>query len=253
MTAISAVIITYNEEKKIKRCLESVAAVADEILIIDSFSSDRTTAICQEFGCRVVQRPWGGYARTKNYGNQIAQHDFIFSIDADEVLSPRLISSLLAQKPSLHGAYSMNRLTNYCGKWIYHCGWYPDPKIRLFNRQDAHWVGEYVHEYLQFKQPVQTTHLAGDLWHYSFNSFQDHLQRVNQYSELAAQELVAFGKEHLVPKMLFSPIIKFLKIYLIQRGFLDGFYGFSIASISAFDIFIRYAKAIQLRKRVNAS
>ncbi len=253
MAAISAVIITYNEETNIKRCLESVATVADEILIIDSFSTDQTTTICREFGCRVIQRPWEGYSRTKNFGNQSAQYDFILSIDADEVLSPRLITSLLAHKPSLQGAYSMNRLTNYCGKWIHHCGWYPDPKVRLFNRQEAHWVGEYVHEYLQFNRPVATVHLAGDLWHYSFNSFQDHLQRVNQYSELAAQELVALGKENLLPKMLFSPMLKFFKIYLVQRGFLDGFYGFSIASISAFDIFIRYAKAIQLRKRVNNS
>ena len=248
MKPISAVIITFNEAQKITRCLNSVRKVADEIIVIDSFSTDNTLTICQQFNVRVEQREWEGYASAKNYGNRIAQHDFILSIDADEVLSPELISSILTEKPRLSGAYSMNRLTNYCGSWIYHCGWYPDTKIRLFNRQDARWAGDYVHEALEFSRPVDITRLNGDLWHYSFDSLGDHIQRVNQYSDLAAQELVASGKGGYWGKMLISPGVKFVQSYLFRRGILDGFYGFCISAISAFDIFIRYAKAVQLKR-----
>ncbi|RMG23433.1 MAG: hypothetical protein D6732_24780, partial [Methanobacteriota archaeon] len=139
-------------------------------------------------------------------------------------------------------------LTNYCGKWIYHSGWYPDVKIRLFNRKETHWVGDYVHEELKFNAKPSVHHLQGDLWHFSFDSLEDHLQRVNKYSTLAAQELASHPQQFFLAKMLLSPIAKFLKVYLLQQGFRDGFYGFCIASISAFDIFIRYAKTIHLIK-----
>lgn len=249
MIKLSVVIITFNEEKNIERCLQSVQKVADEIVIVDSFSSDRTLEICRKYETKIYERKWQGYSHTKNFGNQMALHDQILSIDSDEALSPELEQSILEMKSnSLGGVFSFNRKTNYCGKWIHHCGWYPDVKIRLFNRNNTRWEGEYVHEELVFDQPLSVVHLPGDLYHYSFVSLGDHLQRVNKYSDLAASELQERHKNGLIFKMLFSPPGKFFKTYFFKKGFLDGFYGLCISAISAFDVFIRYAKVIQMRR-----
>jgi len=249
MIKLSVVIITFNEEKNIERCLQSVQKVADEIVIVDSFSSDRTLEICRKYGTKIYERKWQGYSHTKNFGNQMAQYDQILSIDADETLSPELEQSILEMKSnSLGGIFSFNRKTNYCGKWIHHCGWYPDVKIRLFDRNFARWEGEYVHEELSFEKSLHVRHLRGDLLHYSFESIADHLQRVNKYSDLAASELLERHRDGLYFKMLFSPVGKFFKTYFFKKGFLDGFYGFCISAISAFDVLIRYAKVIQMRR-----
>ncbi len=248
MNKISAVIITYNEEANIGRCLQSLQGVVDEILVVDAFSADRTVEICREFQAQVVQKSWEGYSRNKNFGNAQARFDYILSIDADEALSPELAHSILAAKSNLRGAYTMSRLTNYCGRWIRHGGWYPDVKLRLFNRQDARWVGDFVHESLEFVRRVPRIHLKGDLLHYSFHSLADHLQRVNTYSDLAAREILHRNPTGILFKMLFSPPAKFIKGYVFQRGFLDGFHGLCIAAISAFDVFIRYAKVHELRQ-----
>ena len=249
MLKLSAVIITYNEENNIERCLRSLRQVADEIVIVDSFSSDRTVEICKKYGAKIYERRWQGYSHTKNFGNQMAAYNQILSIDADEVLSPELEASILHMKAnSLPGIYSFNRKTNYCGKWIHHCGWYPDVKIRFFDRTFARWEGEYVHEELSFKRSLAVRHLKGDLLHYSFESLGDHLQRVNKYSDLAASELLERDKGGAGFRMVFSPLSKFLKLYFLKKGFLDGFYGFCICAISAFDVLIRYAKVIHLRR-----
>lgn len=249
MLKLSVVIITYNEEKNIERCLRSVRNVADEIVIVDSFSSDRTAEICKKYGTKIYERKWQGYSHTKNFGNQMAAYNQILSIDADEALSPELEASILEMKRnSLAGIFSFNRKTNYCGKWIGYCGWYPDVKIRLFDRNFARWEGEYVHEELSFQRSLPVRHLKGDLLHYSFESIADHLQRVNKYSDLAASELLERDIKGMAFKMIFSPAGKFLKSYFLKKGFLDGFYGFCICAISAFDVLIRYAKVIQLRR-----
>jgi glycosyltransferase involved in cell wall biosynthesis len=249
MIKLSVVIITYNEEKNIERCLKSVQKVADEIVIVDSFSSDHTVEICKKHYAKIYERKWQGYSHTKNFGNQMAANDIILSIDADEALSPELEASILEMKAtSLGGIYSFNRKTNYCGQWIHYCGWYPDVKIRIFDRNISKWEGEYVHEELVFSNSVRVKHLKGDLLHYSFNTLADHLQRVNKYSDLAAQELLDRHKGSLIFKMIFSPVSKFFKSYVLKKGFLDGFYGFCICIISAFDVLIRYAKVIQIRR-----
>ena len=248
MAKLSAVIITKNEEKNIRRCLESVIEVADEIIVIDSQSTDNTIGICREFRVEIFQLEWKGYAHAKNYGIGKTKNDYILSIDADEVLSESLIHSIQKVKEQLTGAYEFNRLSNYCGQWIHHCGWYPDRKIRIFPKNKAQWSGDSVHERLEFSKPVKMTNLHGDLFHYSFASLSDHIQRVDKYSQLAAEELIQKGKGLFFFRMIALPVFKFLKSYFLQKGFLDGFLGFCICTISGFDVFIRYAKAIQIER-----
>lgn len=251
MDKISAVIITRNEAKNIGRCLASLQDVADEIIVVDAHSDDHTVEICRQHGAQVYLKDWEGYAANKNFGNERATHHHILSLDADEVLSPELARAIVAEKAQLKPLYSFNRLTNYCGQWIRHCGWYPDPKLRLFDRRIARWEGPFVHEYLACSSDLPVCHLPGDLWHYSFRSLSDHLQRVDRYSTLAAQELHNKKAGGLWGKLLTAPPLKFFKCYVLKKGCLDGFYGFCICAISAFDIFIRYAKAISLNKTGN--
>ncbi|HQU71485.1 MAG TPA: glycosyltransferase family 2 protein [Calditrichia bacterium] len=242
MPGISGVIITLNEEKNIARCIRSLEGVCDEIIVLDSGSVDKTSAIAAELGAVVLERPWAGYAATKNFANAQARFDYILSIDADEALSEELRANILAAREALQGAYRFNRLTNYCGHWIRYSGWYPDPKTRLFPKSGARWVGDFVHESLQVDPELPIRHLRGDLWHYSFVSLSDHLRRVDTYSDLAAREMLKAGKPVSLAKLLLSPFLKFFKSFFLKQGFRDGFPGFSIAVISAFDVFIRYAK-----------
>jgi glycosyltransferase involved in cell wall biosynthesis len=252
MDKISAVIIAYNEEKKIGRCLDTLKNVADEIIVVDSYSSDRTADICRQFNARVFQHEWESYAGNKNFGDQHTKYDYILSVDADEFLSPELEESILQAKSNLKGVYSFNRLTNYCGKWIRHCGWYPDRKIRLFPKEFAMWAGNYLHEYLKMDTQMNVTFLHGDLLHYSFDSISDHLQRIDKYTDVAAREIIANGEPVIFP-MLFKPVWKFFKCYLMERGFQDGMHGLAISVFSAFDLFVRYMKVVHLKRASKAA
>lgn len=250
MDKVSAVIITKNEAANIRRCLESIQPVADEIIVVDAFSDDETPDICREFGAKVIQKAWEGYSQNKNFGNEQARYDHILSIDADEALSPELAQNILAEKKKLRKLYTFNRLTNYCDQWIHHCGWYPDKKLRLFDKRVAAWDNNPVHEEIKFPPDLKAHHIAGDLLHYSFKSLSDHIKRLNQYSNIAAQKLHTSNAGGFVTKLLVYPPLKFVKCYLLKKGFLDGFYGICICTISAFDVFIRYAKAIKQQKSV---
>ena len=248
MPKISAVIITKNEERNLGRCLNSLEGVADEIVIIDSFSTDKTPEIALEAGARYFTQEWLGYSATKNLANETAQYPYILSLDADEALSPELRESILQQKDKLEGCYRFNRLTNYCGKWIRHSGWYPDTKIRLFPKGKAHWVGEFVHETLETETGLQQVHLSGDLYHYSYYQIREHIERANRYSDLAAQKIHASGKKGLLFKCLVNAYFRFWKHFLLKRGILDGYFGFVISAIAGFEVFLKYAKAISLRR-----
>ncbi len=250
---ISAVIITLNEEKNIRRCLESVVRVADEIIIVDSRSTDATEMICSEFGVHFISTDWLGYSVTKNFGNSLANHDYILSLDADEVLSEQLISSVLAVKTQMDGVYKFNRLTNYAGKWVKHCGWYPDAKIRLFPKSKARWTGDFVHEILDFDDDLQVHHLKGDLLHFSYHSVQEHYERIEKYSTLHAEKMYAEGKRPVALKMYCSPLFKFLRDYVLKLGFLDGSTGFTICKISARAVYLKYKKlrAVWKEKRIS--
>lgn len=250
MVKISAVIITLNEEKNINRCLQSLQDVADDIVVVDAFSSDRTVKICSDFKVNFVQREWEGYSSAKNFGNSIAKYDRILSIDADEALSEKLRETIISLKSNMTcDAYYLNRLTNYCGQWIRHCGWYPDTKIRLWDRRVGEWQGN-IHESLVFRQHISSAILTGDLLHYSFYSISDHIQTANRFSEITADELVkAKFKVNILYHILINPLYTFIHKYIFQLGFLDGFYGFIICVISSFSNFLKFTKIKQKSRK----
>ncbi|MEL7533490.1 MAG: glycosyltransferase [Bacteroidota bacterium] len=243
---ISAVIITLNEAQNIARCLNSLEGVADEIIVVDSGSTDETAEICAQLGANVVTRAWEGYAKTKNYGNSLARFPFILSLDADEALSEELRHSILAVKSNLLGAYRFSRLTYYCGQPIKHGGWYPDEKIRLFPKDAARWEGDFVHENLALSEGQKITKLAGDLLHYSFHEPVDHQKRLVRYARLAADKMYAQGKPPAIFKQWFGPFWRWFKMYILKSGWLDGKAGWQIAKGSARAMWLRQ---IYLRKR----
>jgi (heptosyl)LPS beta-1,4-glucosyltransferase len=245
---LSVVIITLNEERNIARCLKSVQGLADEIIVLDAFSADRTQAICEEFGVRFVQREWAGYSASKNYLNSLATSEYILSLDADEALSKELYSEILTEKEKgFSGTYSVNRLTNYLGKWIHHSGWFPDIKPRLFPKEGSYWSGEYVHEVLVHPASVEQV-FKGVLEHYSYYSYQDHRARADKYSYLTAQKFHAAGKTVGLLKPYISAIGRFFAMYFIKKGFLDGWAGFKIAQISAQSNVVKYKELRRLNR-----
>ena len=229
MSKISAVIITKNEAANIARCLQSIINVVDEILVVDAFSSDNTVKIAEGLGAKVIQRKWIGYSQNKNYGNQLAQHDWILSIDADEVLSKELTTSIQILALNEQQVYAMNRLNNYCGQWIKHCSWHPDWNSRLFHRKKAKWKGDFVHERLNFPSSIKPVRLEGLLYHYSYQNSADHWQRIEKYAKLSAQQLYSDGKKATFIKLWIAPVVRFLRTYFFKMGFLDGKAGWTIS------------------------
>ena len=246
---ISAAIITYNEERNIARAIESLRC-CDEIVVVDSGSTDRTPEIAAKLGARVIDSPWGGYARQKNFAAEQAGHDWILSIDADEALSEALEGEIWQIKkngPAMD-AYTMPRLAQYLGRWILHSGWYPDRKVRLYNRNKAKWVGDYVHESVTVQGRVG--HLSSDLLHFTCESLSEHLKTLDRYTTLAAEQLVAQKKSiGTVHHLLADPAFTFLRSFIIQRGFLDGLEGLTIAYMAALYTFLKYAKARNMSPR----
>lgn len=245
MAKISALIICLNEAEKIADCIQSLQAVADEILVLDSFSSDQTPQTCQNLPkVHFVQHQWLGYGKMKNHGHELAKHDFILSLDADERLDKELQAAILKVKPHLiaEQAFSFNRLTQYCGQWIYHSGWYPEWKIRLFHRKNAFWEGD-IHERLKFKSPhTKVQKLSGHCLHFTIESLSGHLMQVDKYSSIWAE--TAYQNHRKLPFFLafLKAIVKFWKIYLFKKGFLDGKRGLMIATVSAFAVLLRSFK-----------
>lgn len=246
---ISAAIITFNEERNIARCIESVLRIADEIIVLDSFSSDKTQQICESYKVKFVQREWEGYAASKNYLNEICQHDYILSLDADEALDNEMIGEVEKLK-SLESPqmYAVNRLTNYCGKWIKHSGWYPDIKTRLFPKEGSYWDGEFVHEELVTSEELETVLLKGHLEHFSYYSFKDHRERADKYSKLTAMKMNKQGKKASLLKPIMSAFVRFVSMYIFKAGFLDGKMGFKIAQISAQSNVFKYQELRRLNK-----
>ncbi len=247
MLSISVVVITFNEEKNLSRCLASVAGIADEIIVVDSFSTDGTRVIAESFNAKLVSRAFDGYAKQKNFATGLAKNDWILSLDADEELTVALRTSIESIKEDTSTAlFRIPRLTNYCGKWIKHCGWYPDLQGRLYNRRLGAWEEKMVHE---FWKPAEDGHviavLRGDLLHYSFSSIGEHMRKIEKYTELAALEAQKRGRKASVFKMIFSPVWHFISEYFLKLGFLDGYYGFVICRLSAYSAFAKYSKIRQ--------
>ncbi len=239
---ISAAIITYNEELNIARAIESLRC-CDEIVVIDSGSNDRTIELAQNHGARVVETHWRGYAAQKNFASEVCENDWVLSIDADEALSEALEGEIwqLKKNGPRHDGYTMPRLAQYLGRWILHSGWYPDRKVRLFNRNKAKWVGEYVHESVVVDG--STGHLETNLLHYTCSSLSEHLRTMDRYTTLAAEQIVAQRKPVGWRNMAIDPAWTFFKSYVVQRGFLDGPEGLAIAYMAGIYTFLKYAKA----------
>ena len=245
---ITATVITLNEEHNIAAALESLAW-ADEIVVVDSQSGDRTVEIARTFTDRVYSRPWPGYSAQKNYAAEQATHDWIFSLDADERVSKELAAELQQLKrggePEAAG-YRMPRLTSYLGRWIRHSGWRPDHKLRLYHRNRARWQGDYVHETLQANGEVRM--LNGDILHYTVRDAGEHHLRMNRYTTLAAQQKYSQGKRTTLASLFVSPVAVFLRSYVFKLGFLDGIPGLAIARFAAHYEFLKNLKLWEMGK-----
>lgn len=245
---LSAVIITFNEQKNIERCILSLEGVCDEIIVVDSFSTDSTKEICAQFPqVQFYEHKWEGYSEQKNYAHTLVHNDYILSIDADEALSQQLKQSILqiketsTQNQTKAIAFSVSRLTNYCGHWIHHCGWYPDIKIRIFHKSTL-WQGT-IHEILSFaSENPKIIRLEGDLLHYSYHSITDHLQQIDKFTALTSQEAYNKGKKVSVLGMIARSKWKFIRDYIFKGGFLDGHAGYQVCKLSAFATYLKYAR-----------
>ena len=249
MVKISAVIITYNEEKNISRCIESVRPVADDIVVIDSFSKDKTRLICEEKGVRFIEHTFLGHIEQKNFAVTQAIYDHVLSLDADEYLSEELTKSILKVKESWpYEAYRMNRLSNYGGKWIKHGNWYPDQKIRLWNRRIGIWGGENPHDKVILKKGIKVKHLQGDLLHKAYQDAAETLSKVQRYSDIFAHENVG-KKSSSGLKIIVRSFFAFFKSFILKRGIFDGFEGLMVAMAVSNHVFYKYAKLYEANHR----
>lgn len=249
---ISATVITFNEEDNIAAALESLAW-ADEIIVVDSESTDRTVEIARRFTDRIFVQAWPGYTAQKNFAAQQSSFDWVFSLDADERVSEGLAAELQKLKQATEpavAAFEMPRLTYYLGRWIRHSGWYPDHKVRLYNRKTASFEGEFVHE--SVKVNGRTERLSGDILHYTVRNASDHHQRIDRYTTLAARELYQKGKRATRLSLLISPASAFLRSYIIKLGFLDGAQGVAIARFAAHYVFLKNLKLWEMNKKTSS-
>lgn len=245
MARITATIITLNEEANIGRAIRSVR-FCDEVVVVDSGSSDRTASLAASLGATVHSNPWPGYAAQKNLAAAKAHHEWILSIDADEEVSAPLareIQALDLDKSDCAG-FAFPRLARYCGRWIRHSGWYPDRKVRLYRRDCARWRGSHIHESVRVAGRVGQLH--GDLLHFTCDSLEQHRRSVERYTDLAAKQALAEGRPPPAWKLAIGPPMSFVKAYILQRGFLDGRAGLTIASMAARYVYLKHAKARKL-------
>jgi len=248
MIPLSAVIITHNEERNIARCLDSLKLVADDIVVVDSFSTDKTEEICRSYGVRFIQHKFKGHIEQKNWAITQAKYPHILSLDADESLSEELQQSIAAVKNNRqHDGYYMNRLTNYCGQWIRHCGWYPDKKLRLWEASKGKWGGLNPHDKFEMNSVKSNIgFLKGDILHYSYYSVEEHFIKIDYFANIASKALFENKQRATFVKRFISPVAAFLRDYFLRLGFLDGYYGYVISKSSAIATFKRYQKLHQL-------
>lgn len=247
MIQVSTVIITFNEEENIERCLQSVLPVSDEVIIVDSFSSDRTLEICRQYPVRIHQQEFREFSQQKNLGTSLARHDYILSLDADESLSEDLGRSIQQVKKSWKcDGYIMKRMNNYCGKWIRHGAWYPDRQLRLYDRRKGSWGGIRPHDKVIMDEGSLTCEVSGDLMHYTIKTGQDHDRIIEKYAMMRAKYLFDKRKRPTFYHLYVKPAGKFLIDYFVKLGFLDGLPGLTIARKSAYAYHLRYVKLADL-------
>ncbi len=251
MSRLSAVVITKNEERNIEDCLRSLD-FCDEIIVVDAESSDRTREIAARFTDKVFTHPWQGYAAQKNYAVGLTSSPWVLSVDADERVPASLRQEIeeLWQKESSFSAYLIPRKTFHSGRWIRHGGWYPNRLIRLFDKNKGEWSQQHVHESWVSSGPVGT--LEEPLYHHSFVSLGDQVERNNNYSSLAAKQLFNDGIEFSLSRLLLKPVSKFLELYVWKRGFLDGYPGYMISVSAAYSVFLKWAKLWEFEREEKA-
>jgi glycosyltransferase involved in cell wall biosynthesis len=251
MTPLSVVIITKNEESNIAGCVDAVREIADEIVVLDSFSTDKTEQICREKGIRFYQHTFDGHIQQKNRAKDLASHDWVLSLDADEKPNDVLIKNILQLKlgdfPHDLAGYTMNRLNYYCGKPIKTCGWYPDTKLRLWKKQSGAWTGTNPHDRFELFDGHTAAHLEGDILHNTYPTKADMIRQVQKFADIAATHFAKKPLPWLIIKMIFSPIFKFTKNFWIKQGFMDGNVGFQICLYQALEVFHKYRLAIALK------
>lgn len=247
MPKISAVIITMNEEEFIERCLKSLDDVADEIIVVDSYSTDSTKEICTRYKAKFVQHEFNGFMEQKNYANSLASNKYILSLDGDEALSEELQKSLLEVKNDLkYEGYLINRLSNFCGQWIRYSAWYPDRQLRLFNSEKGKWGKINVHETFRMNHGSRIGRLKGDLLHYPCTSKEDFIKKIEIYSNIAAQEYYRTWKTVFFLTPVIHTVWRFILTYILHLGFLDGKNGFLICATGARSSYLKYSKLRKL-------
>ncbi len=246
--SVSAVVITYNEERNIERCLQSLARLTDDIIVVDSFSRDSTEDICKKYNVNFLRRKWEGYGSTKNLGNSYARYDYILSLDADEELSEGLIEEIKRElKHPQFDCYEIPRKSNFCGKWLKFGHWNPESHIRIFRKEKVQWDSSPVHEKLNMQKDTTVKKLRGAILHYTIYSLDQYDQKNDKYSTLAAERLFKEGKRPGFIKLYLSPFYRFFHSYILKLGILDGYYGYVIARETGRVTFQKYNKLKKLR------
>lgn len=243
---ICACVIACNEERKIARCLQSLTW-CDEIVLLDSYSTDRTVTIARAFTDRIYQHEWLGYVGQRNLVREYARFPWVLFIDSDEEISPALRDEILAEFEQGHGrylGYEFPRQVYYLGRWIRHGEWYPDIKLRLFRKDHGRTEGQEPHDRVVVRGAVKR--LKNPIWHYTYDDLVDQLRTLNRFSTITAQQRFVQGRRARVTDLTLRPILRFLRGYILQRGFLDGRHGLAIAMISSFGVFLKYAKQWEL-------
>jgi len=250
MLKLSGVIITFNEERNIEQCLKSLVIVVDEIVVVDSFSTDNTKNICTRFNVTFIEQKFLGYIEQKNFALAQASYDHVVSLDGDEALSEILQKSIVDLKTNWNvDGYYANRFNNFCGQWIKHSDWYPNKKLRVFDRRKAEWKGINPHDNVQlYDENVKTGYLKGDILHQTYQSYSEFNQKTEYFSTIAAQAYFDKGKKASLWKIVWNPTWAFFKSYVLRLGFLDGFNGFVICVQTANITFLKYSKLRELLK-----
>jgi glycosyltransferase involved in cell wall biosynthesis len=246
MVKISAVIISFNEENDIRRCIESVIGLADEVFVLDSYSTDRTELICREYDIRFEQHAFDGYVLQKNRSLKMASHDYVLSLDADEALSEEAQGEVeRVKKEWVHDGYYFNRRNSYCGKWMRHTSWYPDRKLRFFDRRKAEWTGIDPHDEIRMNSGSTTARLAGDILHWTVRTEEEFRKKMEQFARISAKS--SFDRSIKPPGLpIIHSVWRWFSEYCIKLGFLDGKAGWQVARFTALYVWRKYYYLRQL-------
>jgi glycosyltransferase involved in cell wall biosynthesis len=251
MPQISVVIIAFNEEKYIEQCIKSVVDIADEIVVVDSYSTDRTPEICKQLGVAFIQQEFLGYKEQKNFALAQAKYDYVLSLDADEALSHELRNSILKIKkqPAFEcQGYKIGRLNNFCGRWIYYTTLSPERKVRFFNKKYGEWGGINPHDKVVMHSGAKVGILKGEILHWLADTYEAHISKINKFSTISAESYFKLGRRSSITKIIFRPCWRFFHSYILKMGFLDGIDGFTVSKIVAALCFYKYIKLYKIQK-----